>query len=197
MQTLAVGRAYEWAAARFPPALAYVRARLDDLSWSLPDPDQRPAYSQRWIAYNNIYSTQPPVVSDRFAVVPAHLGAVYFDAWRIWSESVNGNHNCFASSTIEPSERRTTHPRGEIALSTWLRRAPVGVEVLLAKDTAHRLVRQVNETHVFLTSGGTMGVALQDLSRKGAQLLTYADAARVHSGFLKVPCNITHFSPRS
>mmetsp|Transcript_24441 Transcript_24441/g.78865 ORF Transcript_24441/g.78865 Transcript_24441/m.78865 type:complete len:347 (-) Transcript_24441:79-1119(-) len=195
MQTLAVGRAYEWAAARFPPALAYVRARLDDVSWSIPPSDQPPAYSRHWIAYNNRYATQPPAVSDRFAVVPAHLGAVYFDAWRIWSDSVNCNHNCFASSSIQLSERRTTHPRGECALSAWLLTAPAGIERLLAKNTAHLLVRQVNTTHIFLTTGGTMGVPVQELSRKGGQLLTYADAARVHSEFLKAPCDIKPFSP--
>jgi hypothetical protein len=206
LQTLAAGRAYEWAASRFPPALAYIRARLDDVSWSLPSPEHRHAYTGNWIAFNNLYLYgqtpgvsdrygQTPGVSDRFAVVPAHLGSTYFEAWRVWSENVNCNHNCFASSSIEPSKRRTTHPRGECAISAWLLTAAVGVQRLLAKNTAHALVRQVNQTHLFITTGGTMSVPLHELPRRGSRLLTYADAARIHSEFLKVPCDITRFTP--
>ena len=95
MQTLAVGRAYQWAKLHFPwEASFYVRVRLDDVGWCLPV--GLPSASN-WLLLNNVHmfhnmSTQQRSllwVSDRFGVAPARAAPIYFGAWQIWRPGVH------------------------------------------------------------------------------------------------------------
>ena len=159
MQTIAVGRAWEWARHAFPgESEFYIRARLDDIGWCLPAHLPHPKLTS-FIAFNNVYNSTSKegghlAVSDRWAVVPAAIARFYFQAWRIWSKGVSCSHNCFAAqnaAAVKSHPKRTTHARGECALSEWVAKFESRFRVYRVgkgNRAGNRLMRQLNSSHV-------------------------------------------------
>jgi len=128
VQTLAVGRAYEWArhfTAAAPPRL-YVRGRTD---FALCVPDVRgkqvpPRTAVVAMAHRDALS--PNVMADdRVAQLAPDAAAIYFSAWRVWTH-INCSRPCYAGGgepsavAIWPANGRLC--TGEVPLSMWLSR---------------------------------------------------------------------------
>lgn len=101
MQALSIGRAYEWSRHVLGDHRFYVRARLDDSGWCLPPLLTLPA-GDAWLVVDGFDShalaldgSRVRMFSDRYALVPARLAPVYFEAWRIWL-AVDCTHPCHA-----------------------------------------------------------------------------------------------------
>ena len=173
MQTIAVGRAWEWARHAFPgESKFYIRARLDDVGWCLPAHLPDPKLTS-FIAFNNVFRSSFSFnnyynsskggaghlgVSDRWAVVPAEIAQFYFEAWRIWSERVTCSHNCFAAQDaaavkahVKAHPKRNRPARGECPISEWVGKFEGRFRVYRVgrgNRAGNRLMRHLNSSHV-------------------------------------------------
>lgn len=99
VQTLAVGRAWEWARAFHPSAAAYARVRLDSLWGAWTSPSARAP--DLLITDSNTYAEDSDdgarFAGDMYAFMDARSGAAYFEAWRGW-KAVRCTSVCGAGS---------------------------------------------------------------------------------------------------
>jgi len=176
-QTLAVGRSFDWAQYHLPRLSGgvepqfYVRARLDDVGWCLPEVTTLPRYS--FVSLNNFKVNEEqasgltsPLVSDRFAIMPASTATAYFGAWRVWEE-LNCTHPCWAgrgnSSWLRLECVLAPTGMNECVLNTWLTSSSAPVETArsspapgprwlstMGSGAGDTLIRQFNTSHVQL-----------------------------------------------
>jgi hypothetical protein len=88
-QAFAVSRAHQWATTFFPQPRFYVRVRIDDTRWCLPQTWPSSAF----VGLESVTSVTEVSTGaathragDQYALVPASLSEVYFDRWRVWEE---------------------------------------------------------------------------------------------------------------
>ena len=168
IQTLTLGRAFDWASSLLP-ATFYIRTRLDSPWCLMPSPPwawplrrkmtmKRPVMlinAVRVIRQSSRTRSSALVLLhtvDRWAVVHADAASIYFEAWRVW-ESLNFSNPCHmgverAGRVWRYSGDSHTDCTGEDVLSVWLtrhqRRFVLPAMVPLA-DVG--LVRRLNRTH--------------------------------------------------
>ena len=181
MQTLSIGRVYELARHIFGSHRFYVRARLDDSSWCIP-PVQTLPRGDAWIVVDGFGAgrtapdgTHVRVFSDRYALVPARLAHVYFEAWRIWSK-VDCTHPCHAGhgsvgwgaslsmqawvpqGTERPYQWSPWSMVGECALTTWIETNMATHNITAykaASGAGNGLFKMKNATHVLRGGNAT------------------------------------------
>lgn len=147
MQTIAIGRAYEWARLYFPPHKYYIRARLD-APWCIPTNLPRVPF----IAmnhYKELIDDKPTtyVPSDRFAMVPISLASIYFDAWKVWKK-VDCNDFCRAGAG-NTTANKIGETGGECALSARLNGYYDKFKWVSVGGTGDPIARTINTTHVY------------------------------------------------
>lgn len=121
-QTLAAGRAYEWALAHHPGAGSFVRARLDS-AWCAPQGAVARGTSVLVLNQYVVEGNQNGVrwAGDIFAFMTKDVAPRYFEAWRIW-RTINCSALCMAGSGTSACSfvglaRACT---GETPLTAWL-----------------------------------------------------------------------------
>lgn len=130
LQTLAVGRAYDWARFYLPTSAAadasssgvVVRARLDGVACVPPAP-AAPRPSALVVNSLNLDGlTAAALFNDQYAAMSAELAPTYFGAWRVW-RPFDCSRICFASAGdlhagqyVGLAQRCTA----EVPLTMWL-----------------------------------------------------------------------------
>jgi hypothetical protein len=120
-QTLAVGRAYEWARHAHPGAAGFVKARLDS-AWCAPPPAA--ARLPDTLVLNKITAEGadgPRWAGDLYAWASGDVAPAYFESWRVW-RTIACSALCMAGSGTAACHfvglaRQCT---GESPLSSWL-----------------------------------------------------------------------------
>ncbi|KAJ1631930.1 hypothetical protein T492DRAFT_992595 [Pavlovales sp. CCMP2436] len=123
IQTVAIGRAYEWAQRFEPSARMFVRGRMEHVSCVPPIP-LSPFGSELAVFASKMDSvTGGSFTSDAGALMGADAARIYFGAWRVWSP-YNCSNTCWAGAgsnladTASPA--RASSCTGEAPLSKWL-----------------------------------------------------------------------------
>ena len=131
MQTFAVGRAWNVAEKLLPPAMLYIRARLDSFhcvpQWPAPSWAASTIVFDKLTYPRGFHADQPGLPADMFAIVPRKAAHYYFDAWRVWEHGIACLHRCLAFDTIDGAARTGPAiggplPGGECPLTIWTRR---------------------------------------------------------------------------
>ena len=159
MQTIAVGRAYEWAQHHWPAHQYYVRIRIDDLGWCLPEIHTlNNALTSNVIAVDYLYRRHTDdkhnyriYPSDRYSIATYGKAADrLYTAWRVWEQvccthpCFAGIHNCTAQNVLVK-----THSTGECALHEWL--PQFGIKYKEMKTPGKRIFRYYNYTTIVPT----------------------------------------------
>lgn len=124
IQTLAVGRAFEWARAYFPSAQLFVRARLDGL-FCVPFQERPHVIRNLLVAMDGVSdrATGAHQIDDVFAIMSADIAQIYFGAWRVWLP-FNCSNTCFAGNGSNVGDAimldQTLLCSGEAPLNKWL-----------------------------------------------------------------------------
>ena len=199
MQTLSVGRAYEWARHVLGEHRFYVRARLDDSGWCVPPPAFLPR-GEAWVVFDGVGEqlaldgSRVRFFSDRYALVPATLASAYFEAWRIWSR-VDCSHPCRAGyghvgwgarldmrawaseGTKRPYKWSSWEMTGECAVTTWMESNSSIIPHLAGDLAGNRLFKMRNATHV-LSQGAMSSVTVEDWLRAQPRMHDMTAACR-------------------
>ncbi|KAJ1619384.1 hypothetical protein T492DRAFT_1130532 [Pavlovales sp. CCMP2436] len=123
IQTVAIGRAYEWAQRFEPSARMFVRGWMEHGSCVPPIP-LSPFGSKLAVFAPKMDSvTDGSFTSDAGAFMGADAARVYFGAWRVWSP-YNCSNICWAGAGSNladaASPARASACSGEAPLSKWL-----------------------------------------------------------------------------
>ena len=140
VQTIAVGRAYQWLRAAFGArARLIVRTRLED---AVCLPEALPSPRTRWLLIVNGYRRDSlsgaAAVGDHMASMTADVAEIYFNAWRVWLPHLNCSSPCFASGGWVGSDAANTNQAwmctGELPLSRWLALHGVGAHRVMPEQ---------------------------------------------------------------
>lgn len=130
VQTLAVGRAYEWASHWFPRTRLFIRGRVDSLMCA---PPTLPAVLEPVLVASNSREdsfTKVRMPGDRYAAMTPDVARVYFRAYRIWLRP-SATGFCAAaggSSLCSPAHVASAAMcMGEQPLGMWLCRPGMGL----------------------------------------------------------------------
>jgi hypothetical protein len=133
VQTLAVGRTWEWARRFHPAPRAFVRARVDSM-WCLPEgaADEEALVVLDWQSFRapgvggvSVDGRSRAFAGDNFGLVSARLASAYFEAWRVWT-TVDCTKICLAGAAT-----------AECAISYLALRMCSGEQPLTAHLCAH------------------------------------------------------------
>ncbi|KAJ1640398.1 hypothetical protein T492DRAFT_929769 [Pavlovales sp. CCMP2436] len=123
IQTVAIGRAYEWAQRFEPSARMFVRGRMEHVSCVPPLPPSPFGSELAVFASKTDSVTGGSFTSDAGAFMGADAARVYFGAWRVWSP-YNCSNTCWAGAGSNladaASPARASACTGEAPLSKWL-----------------------------------------------------------------------------
>lgn len=146
VQTLAVGRAYDWALALSPMARLFVCARLDAY-FCVPSVDPAAVLPRTLvIGHRGAYlsDTEMGFVNDVYASMGSEAAASYFRAWKVW-RPFNCTNACAAgsgSNLATAAVRITSECLGEAPLSRWLIRNGLlrGARMMVDRHFLYRLL---------------------------------------------------------